>query len=337
MIGDGGALFGLGGSPLVCTVTVLDTDPQGSIQSAVDGADPGDVICLSGTFSNEPTVTIGTSGITLTSASAAELHGGDGPAFRLADGLSDVTIEGLDIGNRIGFRGGGIETWARSTSNITIRNNYLHDNTYSGVLVGSEGGFIHTNWMVKGNTVNDHGGMGIELTNCAGCTILNNNVTGAGFAGIVVQARNTVAGSGEVAIDGVHVLHNTINAPVGYASIYVLSITGHPTFFTPIDGASTVLSSVTLQKNTVTVAGWGILFWAYNNAATARNGRIMKNVVNCTPSGPGIGVLQSGVDPGTVENVKVVNNSFTDCDPNVTDTGTDTKLPPGLGPYSGSS
>lgn len=313
-----------------CNVTV--TAPA-SIQVAVNGASSGDVVCLSGTFESVPTVTISTSGITLTSASTAVLNGGDGPAFRLADGLSDVTIEDLEIRNRTGSRGGGIEAWDRTTSNITVRYNHLHNNSYNGVLVGSEGGYVHSNWMVKNNTVNNHGFAGIELTNCEDCTILDNNIDGA-LLGIVVQARSTSTtgvGSHNVTINGVHVLHNVVNDS-GWFGIYVLSFTGHPWLFTPITGASTLLSSVSISNNTFTDSGVaGIRFWAYNDAATAKNGRIMHNDIDCPTETPGIQIMESGAgQTGTVKNVKVVNNSFdTDCNPQVIDQGDATKLPPG--------
>jgi parallel beta-helix repeat protein len=316
-----------------CTTTV--TAPA-SIQAAVDGASPGDVVCLDdsgGDFASYSTVTFGTSNITLRNepGDSPVLSAGSGPAFRLADGLSNVTIEGIEIKDRTGFRGGGIEAWDRSTSNITIRDNYIHDNTYSGILVGSEGGYTHNNWMVKNNTVDDNGFMGVELTNCRNCTIKNNDVDPS-VIGIVVQARNTVAGSGAVRINGVRVLHNTVD-DASYAGIYILSFTGHATNFSPISGASTLLSSVTVSNNTVTNSGIvGIIFWAYNDTATAKNGRIMHNQIDCPVTTPGIKVLQSGqsLTPGTVKNVKVVNNSFdSNCSPQITNTGQDTKLPPG--------
>lgn len=281
---------------------------------------------------NVPTVTIGTSGITLKSASTAEFNGGSGPAFRLADGLSHVTIEDLEIHSRAGFRGGGIEAWDRTTSNITVRDNYLHDNSYSGVLVGSEGGYVHSNWMVQNNVVNDHGFIGIELTNCEVCAIVDNNIDGATL-GIIVQARSTSTtgvGSHNVVMNGIRVLHNIVNDS-DWFGVYVLSFTGHPTNFSPIADASTLLTSVSISNNMLTDSGVaGIRFWAFNDAATAKNGRIMYNDIDCPTETPGVQILESGSGPGTVKNVKVVNNSFgTDCDPQVTDTGEATKFPPG--------
>ncbi|MFQ5879988.1 MAG: NosD domain-containing protein [Dehalococcoidia bacterium] len=319
-----------------CTTTV--TAPS-SIQTAVDAASPGDVVCLDdsgGVFSQ--TVVFGPedSGITLTAedGDTPVMDGGSAAldAIRFLNGVSDVTIEGLTIQNYGSGSwtqpGNAIQAWDVSTSNITIRNNVMDDFSWNAVLVGSEGGFVHDNWMVKNNTVRDATFVGIELTNCEECTIMKNDVDPS-LLGIVVQARNTVAGSGAVVIDGVHILHNTVdNAVFG---IYVLSFTGHPTLFTPITGASSLLSSVSISHNTVTDSGAiGVLFWAFNAEATAKNGRIMKNVINCpatTLGDIGVGIFTAA--GSTVKNVKVVNNSFADCDTNVIDGGDATKQPPG--------
>ena len=307
-------------------------EPGDSIQDAVDNAAPGDKICLSGTFTGEATVTIGTSDITIKSASSGVLDGGAGPAFRLADGVSNVTIEGLEIKNRTGSRGGGIEAWDVSTSNINVRDNHIHDNVYNGILVGSEGGKVHKNWKVTNNNVHDHGFAGIELTNCENSKIMKNEVADSGFAGIVVQARNTVADSGSVAINAVEVLHNTVDDS-GYSGIYVFSFTGHPTAFTPISGASSLLTNTTVNNNTIVDSGSvGVIFWAYNAAAMADNASINHNSITGAsggaPSGYGVRVLQAGSGPGTVKNVKVINNSYVNCAVDVQDTGTGTKIKP---------
>lgn len=303
-------------------------NPGGDIQAAVDGASSGDTIILNdGTFSNYTTVTVGTSGITIKAANPglAILDGGGGPAFRLTDGLKDVTFEGLVIKNRSGSRGGGIEAWDMATSNIKVLNNQFLDNTYNGILVGSEGGFVHSNWMVNGNTVDGNGFAGIELTNAQNSKIMNNTVVNSGFAGIVVQARNTVAGSGSVSINAVKVLGNTVdNAIYG---IYIFSFTGHPTLFTPITGASSLLTNTTVNDNTIIDSGnAGVIFWAYNSGAMAENATINDNAISNATYG--VRVLQAGSGPGIVKKVKVMNNSYTNCTTDVQDYGTGTKIRP---------
>ena len=327
-----------------CTVTLSS---GANIQTAVDDAGEGDVICLDGTF--HQSVSIGPEDTPITLSGSSGVLDGSGSAdtgtfltpnwaILLQDGVSNVIIENLEIKNYAGLGGGGqgnaIQAWDVSTSNIIVRNNDMHNNGWNGVLVGSEGGNgkIHSNWMVRNNDVRDNDFVGIELTNCNSCGIMKNDVGGS-FLGIVVQARNTITETGQVAINGVRVLHNTVDSSL--IGIYVLSYTGITGFpFSPINEASTLLTSVSISHNTLTDnTSSQIRFWAFNEAATAENGRIIKNVVDCDSS-KGIEVLESGVgQTGTVKNVKVVNNKIGgDCSPPITNQGEATKLPPG-GPF----
>ena len=298
--------------------------PGDSIQAAVDSASWGDTIILNdGTFNDYATVTVGTSGITIKAANPGQaiLHGGDGPAFRLADGLSDVAFEGLVIQNRTGWRGGGIEAWDRTTSNINVRNNQFLNNTYNGILVGSEGGYIHTNWTVRSNVVTGNGFAGIELTNVQDSEIRGNTVAG-GTVGILVQARNTVADSGMVTVSGVRVMGNTVSGAV-WTGVYILAMASGPTEpFDPIGGAWATLEGVMFQGNSVdqSDAGWGAWVYGYLEGYID-NARVIRNTFT-SDDGPGVGIF------GNATNTKVVNNTFIDCAPEVADYGEDTKLPP---------
>ncbi len=330
--------------------TSIDCDGVGIgaytvIQDAVDATASGDSVLLCGrTFGQSVVFGFEDSGITLGAVEGASpVLDGTGLAdsgatidpnagIKLLDGVIDVEIISLELTGFSGSRGSGISAWDVLTSNIRIRDNDIHGNAWNGVLVGSEGGFVHSSWMVRDNLVEDNGFVGIELTNCDSCTIIKNTVTHNGFADIVVQARNTVAESGLVAIDGVSVLHNTVGSSL--IGIYVLSFTGHPTAFTPISGASTLLTSVNVQHNTVTDSTVSqIRFWAFNDAATAENGRISHNEINCPSSGSAasiqILVSGSGGEEGTVSNVKVVGNSFdAECPSDIADEGENTKIKP---------
>lgn len=326
-----------------CTVTLSS---GANIQTAVDDAGEGDVICLDGTF--HQSVSIGPEDTPITLSGSSGVLDGSGSAdtgtfltpnwaILLQDGVSNVIIENLEIRNYAGLGGGGqgnaIQAWDVSTSDIIVRNNYMHGNQWNGVLVGSEGGNgkIHSNWMVRNNNVQDNDFVGIELTNCNSCTIMKNDVGGS-FLGIVVQARNTIAGTDQVAINGVNVLHNTVDSSL--IGIYVLSftgITGPP--FSPIASASTLLTSVNISHNTLDNTFSQIRFWAFNDAATAENGRIIKNVLDCDFN-RGIEILEAGqaltTQQGTVNNVKVVKNTFSNCSPDVTTLGSpEFKQPPG--------
>ncbi len=319
-----------------CSVTVT---AAGSIQAAVDAAGAGDKVCLDdsgGDFAQ--TVVFGPedSGVSLRAerGDSPVLDGGGGAldAIRLLDGAGNITIDGLTIRDygAAAFTqpGNAIQAWDVSTSNITFTNNVLDGLSWNGVLVGGEGGSVHRNWTVQGNTVSDAAFVGIELTNCENCAIVDNTVSDDALFGVVVQARSTSAGN-HVAVDNVRVMRNTVGGTL--YGIYVLSFVGHPTAFTPIADASATLSGVQISHNSVgggTAAA--IRLWAFNEDATAVNGRIIRNTLDC-PSAPGIEILESGSgEQGTVRNVKVVNNTFDgDCDPAVTDEGEAPKLPPG--------
>ncbi len=276
--------LGVIASPVVraddCTAIVI---APASIQVAIDD-NPGGVVCLDdsgGVFSQSVVFGPEDSGITLTSASSAILDGtglGSANAITLLDGVSEVTIEDLEIRNYPGPRGSAISTWDADTDSITVRNNYLHDNDYNGILVGSEGGFTHTDWKVEGNTVADNGFVGIELTNCDECTIEKNTVTGDGFAGIVIQARNTIPDSGSIAVSDVKVEENTVSG--GLFGIYVLALASQPLPpFDPIDAATVLFEEVKVEKNEVDGSTYGILVWSFEDG-TVDTAKIEENDVS---------------------------------------------------------
>ncbi len=311
--------------PMATPVRAADyyVNPGGDIQAAVDGASSGDTIILNdGTYPNYATVTVGTSGITIKAANPglAILDEGGGPAFRLVDGLSDVTFEGLVIQNRTGSRGGGIEAWDMSTSNIKVRNNQFLDNVYNGILVGSEGGYIHTNWAVHRNVAIGNGFAGIELTNSSGSSINRNEVSGS-LIGIVVQARNTRPDSGLIVIEGINLNNNKVDG--SSYGIYVLGLASQPTPpFDPIDAAQAELRDVTLVGNqfTGTETGYGALVWGFLDGKVT-NPSLVRN--SFTDFDLGIGLYDD------VVNAKLVRNTFDNCTTEIYDGGEDTKTPPG--------
>lgn len=224
-------------SPLVkatdydCNVTVV---APSSIQAALDGSSTGDVICLSGTFHQSVIIGPEDSDRFLQSASVHGVLDGRAPAddasldsefgIKLLDGASKITIRDLVIEHCHDARGSSISAWDVSTSDMDVRRNTLRHNTWNGILVGSEGGFIHEKWKVWENTIKDNGFVGAELTNCRDCEIVRNTITDNGFAGVVIQARNTIAGSGLVTVDDVRVKENVISDNV--LGVYILSREG---------------------------------------------------------------------------------------------------------------
>jgi len=304
-----------------------------SIQSAVDAASSGDVVCLddSGGDFVDREVVFGPedSGITLRNEPGdtpvlidATLNTGSVFAITLLDGVTDVTIEGLTIKDYEGSgtgsdRSSAIVAADGSTSKITVANNVLDDNLWNGVLVFSEGNFIHSKWNVYHNDVSGNGFVGIELTNCNKCEITDNDVHGHGFADIIVQIRNTIEDSGLLTIKDVEVEGNTVGD--SGRGIEILSFTGDLSF-DPIDGASTLGEEITIKDNTVTDSTVAqIRFDAFNDAASNLKGKIEGNTINCDPgdSAIGIDILERGASGETGEvSVKLKDNTIdTDCVP----------------------
>ncbi|MCH7710416.1 MAG: hypothetical protein IH903_02135 [Proteobacteria bacterium] len=350
--------FGFAGTAQAAHCTTTVTAPA-SIQTAIDAANSGEVVCLddSGVFSQ--TVVFGPedSGITLSAAD------GDSPimdgttlfgpttvdAITLEDGVSDVTIKGLEIRDYLGDGGGNdrssaIQAWAVNTSNIAVKNNDLHDNFWNGILVGSEGAQTHTGWAVHRNTVEFNGFVQIELTNCNSCSIHRNTIDARGTfgqMGIVVQARNTVPDSGLVTIEGVSVKNNTVDTD--RRGVFLLALASGPLSpFPPIIGAQSVLEGVSVVGNTITVIGDGVfvfdssanevavLVWGFA-AGTVIDANIVRNDFICIETAPDDipGIWLRDVATMQVIRGKNVNNDFVGCTTELLDDGgVDTKDPP---------
>ena len=322
-----------------CDATV--TAPA-SIQAAID-ANPGDVVCLDdsgGVFSQSVIFGPEDSGITL-SAEDGDTPVLDGTgtadsgttllvdAIRLLDGVSGVTINGLEIRDYTSVsccgQGNAIQAWAANTSNITVRNNYMHDNSWSAILVGSEGAETHSGWAVHHNILKDNATLffsaQLELTNCNGCSIHHNTIDG-GVIGILVQARNTVPDSGLVPIQGVSVKRNKVGE-IGKPDIgvYLLSLASGPLDpFPPIVGAQSKLQAVSVGSNNIESDGLGVLVWGFLGGE-AINPALVRNDFFCDGA-TGIWLVDQ------ITNAKVVNNDFVgaSCTPLV-DGGDETKNP----------
>jgi len=310
-----------------CDITVTAPQAAGAIQAAVDGTSTGDVVCLSGTFAgagpgspSAQTVVFGPedSGITLRSASDAILDGaalaGSGPTsingITLANGVSNVTIENLEIRNYEGDssdddRSSAIVAADGGTSNIKVLDSYLHDNFWNGILVFSNGAPAnHTKWKVRDNTVYDSGFVNIELTNCDNCDVKGNTVTASSFAGIVIQARNDT-GSGSVTQTNVKVENNNVSDTE--RGIYLLA-------FNVSSTGSTLLEKVTVEDNEVDDSSIvGIIVFGFtltSGIATIDQASVEANeVTNSTTAPFGIRLTDFGSGSGgDVTNSKVEDN-----------------------------
>lgn len=176
-----------------------------------------------------------------------------GDAFLLANGVSNVTIQGFEMRNYAPHPtgagvGNGISAWEASTSNITIQDNYFHDLGWNGVLVGNDGALgDHTNWLIKNNIVEDYTAYGLELTNASNSSIENNIVhANNSWTNILIVARRNESG---ITIKN-NLMDGSIDDTVGgsgRATIYILGWG----FETP--GAQ--LNSVTVKNNQISTTG----------------------------------------------------------------------------------
>ncbi len=191
-----------GGEPFAPVVNENTGDNFSSIQAAVDAASPGDtVLVYPGTY--EEAVKIDKS-LTLLGAKAgvdartrdtssgesildgANLAPGLGVVgFTIADGVSDVIIDGFEICNYPTHTnpgdGSAVAAFSYGTDNlglsrITIQNNYMHDLGWNGVLVWSNNEVIQTDFTIQFNLIGEAPYAGIELTNVINSGVLNNEI-----------------------------------------------------------------------------------------------------------------------------------------------------------------
>jgi hypothetical protein len=229
-----------------------------TIQEAVDAAVVGDTInVVAGTYAgqinvNKSVTILGDPGDASPGPgpSAPVIDGGSlpGDAFLLANGVSNVTIQGFEMRNftspSMDGIGNGISAWEASTSNITIQDNYFHHLGYNGVLVGNDGAAgDHTNWLIKGNVIENFGYIGFELTNTSNSSIENNviHMTTPFIGAIFSSARRTET--------GLAVKNNQIDGTPSttYPVIYIYAY--------DLDMPNPNLDSVLIEGNTITSVG----------------------------------------------------------------------------------
>jgi len=261
----------------------------GTIQGAIDAASAGDIIEVAdGTYS-EVNILIDKS-LTLIGdpgdenpgpgANAPVLDGDSsyGDAFKIANGVSNVTIKGFEIQNYTtdDFNGVGnaVSAWVGSTSNITIQDNYLHDLGYNGVLVGNDYNSDpnkwgdHTGWTVKSNIIEDFGYIGFELTNTSTSTIEDNiiHMSTPYIGAVFSSARRSET--------GLTIKNNLIDGTPSTTSpvIYIYAY--------DCDMANPNLDDVLITGNTISTTGTPYQVYIWN------------------------------IDTGTVTNVKVEDNKL---------------------------
>ena len=211
----------------------IDTDEWFlTIQEAIDDSDTdaGDKINVAaGTYNESINIT---KPLTLNGAKAGEdartrnTGSGesilDGAGFTtaqyslimIANGVSNVVIDGFEFKNILltstgGGVGNAISSYCKSSStadadNITIKNNYMHDLGYNGILVVSENTtgtsmIVQTGWVIQYNKIAGYRYAGVELTNVANSKVKNNDIAaptslfvdpGDAGVGIEIAARS---------------------------------------------------------------------------------------------------------------------------------------------------
>lgn len=210
-----------------------------SIQDAIDAADSGDVINVrkhdhpynEGVLITKSVSLIGDPGGTEPGA------GPDAPAldgsglsgvngFSFLQGVSDVLIEGFEIRNyrfdpATGFgRGISGEDNREPTSNVTIRNNHVHDTGWSGI-VAAHWTRRHHRWTVAKNRVENCGYTGIRVSNSVGSAVVGNVVEGGSDAvhGILLEAKRAKDSGSALLVESVAAKHNDVRGPFSGAAI----------------------------------------------------------------------------------------------------------------------
>lgn len=332
------AVAGVSGATPATTNTTLVVDDEGgqgvdytTIQAAVDNASAGDTIQVNPGTYNE-TVRI-TKSLTLlgdpgdaswgVGPDAPVLDGGmrNGNAIELAPGVSDVTIAGFEIRSYTGSfinSGSGIRALpaGAGTSNITVRDNYIHSLTGFGVAANGGMGaraVRNPNWSVRNNRVEDVGFVAIAVGNARDSEIVNNRVIGSanipgGDArsrfGIGVASISTGAG------EAVRVTNNSLSGTFigGVINLYA---------WAPQGVQDATLRSIRVVNNSI--AGQssgdsgprGINIDARGNTTagttgTIANVTIAQNRVSGVRTGIGAGNARAG--PTTIQDVHIVDN-----------------------------
>ena len=263
-----------------------------TIAAAVLAADPGDTISVAAGTYLEGLILINKS-LTLTGDPGDALPG-PGPsapvvdgqdlytdAFLIANGTSNVTIQGFEIQNyatlNAGSNGEGnaVQAWVNGTDHITVNDNYMHDLDWGGVLVGNDnGGAVgHSYWTVARNILTDFGpdafdtiAYGLEVSDATHVLIEDNVVdagTGHPGTGILINFR---AESGEDIV----IQRNEIRGEYDFAGINVQASTEY--------SPASQLDNVQILDNDVEISGAAF-------AAVQIRNKLSGTVTNTTVSG----------------------------------------------------
>jgi alpha-tubulin suppressor-like RCC1 family protein len=193
-------------------------------------------------------------------------------AIIIANGVSNVVIDGFEVRNyninsTSNGDGNAISSYCMSsdllgTSNITVKNNYIHDLGYNGILVGSENNsaetmVVQSGWTIQYNRIAGCKYAGIELTNVINSKVKDNCISAPanifddpGDAGVGIEIAARSRSKPVTAGTDVEVSGNTITGtfPAGSrAAINMLSRTYSST-------SNAILSGITVNGNSISGA-----------------------------------------------------------------------------------
>lgn len=192
-----------------CTVSA-----GGSIQAALDAADPGDkIVVCAGAYAEK--LVVSTNSITLEGRPDTILDGlpfvGQRHAVTLGQGVSDFTLRGFEIRDYRDLlaeadRSGGVVARGNNRD-IVIEENTIVESGFASVLLGTLG---NSKWVIRNNTFASADYSHVLLLGAANVDVRDNLFSDAEHATLVAGAANVTLdnneyfGSGNTAISGMH-------------------------------------------------------------------------------------------------------------------------------------
>ena len=258
-----------------------------TIQAAINAATAGDVINVAaGTYAENVNITksitlngakVGVDARTRTFTGESILDGTGLPSstydgIKIANGVSNVTIDGFEIRNYAGSGSNGdgnaISSYCMSSNtsgstNVTVQNNYMHDLAYNGVLVGSENNtstdmVVQSGWIIQKNKLSGFKYAGIELTNVINSQVKDNLIAAPttifddpGDAGVAIEIAARSRGKQVTAGTNNIVSGNTITGTFPTGSRAAINVLAR-SYLTGVSNAT--LTGLTISGNTISGA-----------------------------------------------------------------------------------
>jgi parallel beta-helix repeat protein len=213
--------------PQPATITVGDGgEDYASIQYAIDGSSPGDIILVSpGTYTEDVSID---GSLTVRSTGGADVTTIEGKVNLDVDyELSTVVFGGVDAGFTVtNSSAEGVYVDSESWSQVTIQGNIVTGCWNEGVLVSGAGVRCFSSLSILDNEITDNGGQGVNLPaveNFSRAEIRGNTISGNTMGGVYLYADWSAA---VVDHSAVSIVDNEINDNGG-DGIYWYDIRGN--------------------------------------------------------------------------------------------------------------